>query len=59
MSQFRYLLIDEFNGACRKFVSKIEAIPYLTDGMRLQALPCQPKAHPYAMALLILGESSL
>lgn len=33
MSQYKYILIDEFGGACRKFVSKVEATPYLTDGM--------------------------
>ena len=57
MSQYRYLLIDEFNGACRQFVSKLEAQPYLTSGMRLQALPRAPKANPYEMATLLLKEA--
>jgi hypothetical protein len=57
VSQYRYILIDEFGGACRKFVSKLEATPYLTDGMSLMALPREPKANPYAMAQLLLKES--
>lgn len=57
MSQYKYILIDEFGGACRKFVSKLEATPYLTDGMSLMALPRQSKADPYAMAQLLLQES--
>jgi hypothetical protein len=57
MSQYKYILIDEFGGACRKFVSKLEATPYLTDGMSLKALPKQPKADPYAMATLLLQEA--
>ena len=57
MSQYRFILIDEFGGACRKFASKLEATPYLTTGMRLEALPKQPKADPYAMATLLLKEA--
>lgn len=57
MSQYRYLLIDEFGGACRKFVSKLEATPYLTDGMRLEVLPRQPKDNLYIMASLQLKEA--
>ena len=57
MSQYKYILIDEFGGACRKFVSKLEATPYLTDGMTLKALPRQPKANPYEMATLLLQEA--
>jgi hypothetical protein len=57
MSQYKYILIDEFGGACRKFVSKLEATPYLTDGMSLAALPKEPKANPYAMATLLLQEA--
>jgi len=57
MSQYRYTLIDEFGGACRKFVSKLEATPYLTAGMTLQALPREPKANPYQVASIILKES--
>lgn len=57
MSQYKYVLIDEFGGACRKFVSKVEATPYLTDGMTLKALPKDPKANPYQIALLTLEEA--
>jgi len=57
MSQYRYVLIDEFGGACRKFANKLEATPYLTTGMRLQALPKAPKANPYQVALTILPEA--
>lgn len=57
MSNYRYILIDEFGGACRKFASKMEATPYLTNGMRLEALPRQPKANPYQVALLTLKEA--
>lgn len=57
MSQYKYILIDEFGGACRKFVSKLEATPYLTTGMSLKALPRQPKADPYTVAQLILQEA--
>ena len=56
-SQYKYILIDEFGGACRKFVSKVEATPYLTAGMRLEALPKSPKANPYQVALLTLREA--
>ena len=57
MSQYRFILIDEFGGACRKFVSKLEATPYLTSGMVLKALPREPKANPYQVALLTLSEA--
>lgn len=57
MSQYRYILIDEFGGACRKFVSKMEATPYLTSGMTLKTLPREPKANPYQMALTTLQEA--
>ena len=57
MSQYRYILIDEFGGACRKFVSKLEATPYLTNGMSLKALPRQPKANPYQLATTLLKEA--
>jgi len=57
MSQYKYILIDEFGGACRKFVSKLEATPYLTTGMSLRALPRSPKADPYQVALTLLQEA--
>ena len=56
-SQYRFILIDEFGGACRKFVSKLEATPYLTSGMVLKTLPRDPKANPYQVALLTLSEA--
>ena len=57
MSQYKYILIDEFGGALRRFTSRLEATPYLTDGARLEPLPKQPKANPYALALLTLKEA--
>ena len=57
MSSYRYILIDEFGGACRQFVSKLEATPYLTAGMSLQALPRTPKDNPYQVALTLLPEA--
>jgi hypothetical protein len=57
VSQYKFILIDEFGGACRKFVSKLEATPYLTSGMRLEVLPKQPKDNPYTMATLLLKEA--
>jgi hypothetical protein len=56
-SVYKYVLIDEFGGACRKFASKVEATPYLTAGMRLEALPKSPKANPYQVATLLLPEA--
>lgn len=57
MSSYKYILIDEFGGACRKFVSKLEATPYLTAGMTLRALPRAPKANLYQVASTILPEA--
>ena len=57
MSNYKYILIDEFGGACRKFVSKLEATPYMTDGMVLKALPRAPKSNPYQLALTLLPEA--
>jgi hypothetical protein len=57
VSQYRYILIDEFGGACRKFASKLEATPYLTAGMVLKPLPRQPKTNPYIMATALLKEA--
>jgi len=59
VSQYKYALIDEFGGACRKFVSKLEATPYLTDGMSLKALPRTPKQDPYQLAVTLLPEALL
>jgi hypothetical protein len=49
--------MDEFGGACRKFVSKLEATPYLTAGMRLEAIPKAPKANPYQVATQLLKDA--
>lgn len=57
MSNYKFILIDEFGGACRKFASKLEAQPYLTTGMRLEALPRAPKQNPYIIATLLLKEA--
>lgn len=57
MSNYRYVLIDEFGGACRKFASKVEATPYLTAGMVLKTLPRTPKPDPYQLATTILQEA--
>jgi hypothetical protein len=55
VSQYKFLLIDEWGGGIRKFASKLEATPYLTDGMKLVKLPKQPSA--YEVAVLTMKES--
>ena len=57
VSNYKYILIDEFGGACRKFASKMEATPYMTAGMVLKALPRLPKSNPYQVALTLLPEA--
>jgi hypothetical protein len=57
VTNYRYAVLDEFGGVMRKFASKIEAQPYLTAGTKLIALPKQPKADPYQVALLTLPEA--
>jgi hypothetical protein len=57
MSNYRYILIDEFGAPLRRFASKVEATPYLTGGSRLEALPRTPKQDPYQLALLTLKEA--
>ena len=57
MSNYKFVLIDEFGGAVRKFASKVEATPYLTNGTRLEPLPKTPKTNLYQQAMLILGEA--
>ena len=54
-SVYKFLLIDEFGDPIRKFASKQEATPYLTNGARLVKLPPQP--NPYEMAILLVGEA--
>jgi hypothetical protein len=55
VSNYKYILIDEFGGAVRKFANKLEAQPYLTHGTSLVRLPKQPD--PYELVTLILEES--
>ena len=57
MSNYRYVLVDEFGGALRRFASKVEATPYLTTGTVLKALPRAPKANPYQLACTLLQEA--
>lgn len=57
MSNYKYILIDEFGAPLRRFASKVEATPYLTGGARLEALPRSPKANPYQLASTILQEA--
>lgn len=55
VSQYKFILVDEDGHPLRKFASKIEATPYLTQGYQLIKLPKQPS--PYHMALLLCGEA--
>jgi len=57
LTNYKYVLIDEFGDTLRRFASKLEAAPYLTAGTRLEALPRQPKDNPYGLAITILKES--
>ena len=57
MSQYKYILIDEFGGVMRKFVSKAEAQPYLTEGTKLVYIRPQPRPNPFTFAFEILGEA--
>lgn len=57
MTNYRYAVLDEFGGVMRKFAIKTEAQPYLTAGTKLIALPKQPKADPYLVAMLTLPEA--
>jgi hypothetical protein len=57
MLTYKFIVVDEFGGVMRKFASKQEAQPYLTAGTKLIALPKQPKANPYQVALLTLSEA--
>jgi hypothetical protein len=57
LTNYRYVVIDEFGGVMRKFASKAEAQPYLTAGTRLVPLPRQPKQDPYNIAVLTLPEA--
>lgn len=55
MSNYKFILVDEDGHPLRKFASKIEAVPYLTQGYQLIKLPKQPSA--YHTALLLCGEA--
>jgi hypothetical protein len=57
LSNYRFAVVDEFGGVMRKFASKQEAQPYLTDGTELIKLPKDPKADPYQLAVLTLPEA--
>jgi hypothetical protein len=55
MTSYKFILFDEFGGAVRKFASKQEATPYMTDGTQLKKLPPQPSQ--YELAVLLLKEA--
>ena len=55
MSNYKFVLIDEFGGAVRKFASRQEAQPYLTGGAVLLRLPKQPSL--YEQAVLTMKEA--
>ena len=55
MSNYKFVLVDEDGMTLRKFASKIEATPYLSQGYQLIKLPKQPSQ--YEMALLLCGEA--
>jgi hypothetical protein len=55
MSNYRFILVDEFGGALRKFATRHEAQPYMTGGVVLLPLPKQPS--PYEIAVLTLKEA--
>ena len=57
LTNYRYVVIDEFGGVMRKFVSKAEAQPYLTDGTRLVYIRPQSTPNPFTFAFQILGEA--
>ena len=48
---YKYVLIDEFGDPIRRFATKQEATPFLTNGSRLNALPKQPSDYELAMSL--------
>jgi hypothetical protein len=55
-TNYKFMLFDEEGFALRKFASRTEAQPYLTnDGMKLVPLPKQPST--YQLACLTLQEA--
>jgi hypothetical protein len=59
LTNYKYIVIDEFGGVMRRFASKAEAQPYLTEGTKLVYVRPQPTLNPFAFAFEILGESLL
>jgi hypothetical protein len=55
LTNYRYAVLDEFDGVMRKFASRQEAQPYLTAGTKLIPLPKQPDR--YTTACLLLKEA--
>ena len=55
MSNYKFVLVDEDGVALRKFASKVEATPYLSQGYQLIKLPKQPSQ--YDTAMLLCGEA--
>ena len=51
-SVYKFMLVDEFGETLRKFASKQEAKPYLTEGTSLKALPKPQDPYQYCMATL-------
>ena len=41
-SVYKFMLVDDMGEPIRKFATKQEANPYLTEGMKLVPLPKQP-----------------
>lgn len=52
---YKFVLIDEFGEPLRKFATKQEATPFLTEGTRLNKLP-KPQSR-YELAMLLCGEA--
>lgn len=51
-SVYKFMLVDDMGEPIRKFATKQEATPYLTEGMRLIALPKQPDLTKQILASL-------
>jgi hypothetical protein len=57
LTNYKYVVIDEFGGVMRRFASKAEAQPYLTEGTRLVYIRPHPRPNPFTIAFEILGEA--
>jgi hypothetical protein len=55
ISVYKFVLFDEFGEPIRKFATRLEAKPYMTEGTKLVKLPKQPSL--YQQAITLLGES--